>query len=253
MISYKKGDGFLYRLNPMVKGFLVMLVILLFSFLRHGPFVLLALLLLVLFSAVLSKTALLDIFISIKQIWFLLVVAALVQGFSNAGFNYFLAFEAVLRILGIFITAGIYVSVTSQSELTFFCEGCFWPLGLIGLNARELALVMVIAVRFFPVILSEIERIRISQIARGASFKGQKLTLSARALMPLLIPTLTMAITRANELALAMEARGYCSGAKRTTYKRYSISLLDFFALLFSLLCLFFALKYFFSSASGVA
>ena len=98
---------------------------------------------------------------------------------------------------------------------------------LLGLPARELALVMVIAVRFLPVMLSEIDRIRMAQIARGARLGKGGFFSSAAALMPLMIPTLAQAIIRGEELAEAMEARGYRVSGNRTRYHRFGIGFFD--------------------------
>jgi energy-coupling factor transport system permease protein len=152
-----------------------------------------------------------------------------------------LALTAVLRIVGVFFAAGIFITVSSQSELMFFWEQTFRPFNLAGLPARELALVMVIAVRFLPVILGEIDRIKMAQMARGAKLSGGFGLSAIKSLLPLMIPTLTLAIVRAGELAQAMEARGYCISGERTRLHKFSLKISDFiaFALTFILLLFF--------------
>jgi len=107
----------------------------------------------------------------------------------------------------------------------------------------------VIAVRFFPVILGEIDRIRMAQIARGARLDGGGILASAAALMPLMIPTLTQAIIRAGELSLAMEARGYRVTAQRSRYQRFRFGIIDIFAVLIPVLLFALLLKPFFAGA----
>lgn len=232
-ISYKPGESLLYKLNPLVKGAMAFVLILFFSLNALKAHLMALILLLILLVSMAAQVTIREILFSIKRIGLLLVIVGLVQGFNADGFAIMLAAEGVIRILGVFIVAGVYITISSQSELMYFWEICFRPLKLIGLPARELALVMVIAVRFLPVILGEIERIRMAQIARGAKLGNGGLFASAASLMPLMIPTLTQAIIRAGELAEAMEARGYRVASERTRYHQYRFALKDlFFAIL---------------------
>ncbi|MBU1106898.1 MAG: energy-coupling factor transporter transmembrane protein EcfT [Candidatus Riflebacteria bacterium] len=246
-ISYKPGSGLLHRLNPLTKGTVAFAAIIFFSVNNLSGAVIATIIAGFLLICKLSGVALLDVIMSIRRIGLLLVIVALIQGFSVDGFNPMLAVEAVLRIVGVFLVAGVYLTISSQSELTCFWEACFRPLALIGFPAREFALIMVIAVRFFPVILGEIERIRMAQIARGARLNGGGLLSSATALMPLMIPTLTQAVIRAGELAQAMEARGYRVSAQRTRYQRFRFGFIDLIAASVPLLIFYYLLRPFMS------
>jgi energy-coupling factor transport system permease protein len=246
-ISYKPGSGLIYRLHPLVKGVISVFSIIFFSLNQLSPTAIAGIISTVIGCSWLAGVPLADIFRSIRRIALLLLVVGLIQGFGSGNFNLSAAVAAMLRILGVFLVAGIYVTVSSQSELTFFWETCFRPFALLGFPAREFALVMVIAVRFFPVILGEIDRIRMAQIARGARLEGNGLLASAAALMPLMIPTLTQSIIRAEELALAMEARGYRVSAQRSRYQRFRFGLVDLFACLLSMLLLVYLLLPFFN------
>lgn len=242
-IGYKPGNGFLYRLNPLIKGFAVFSGILFFSFNSFHVQYVLMILLSLLAICLACKVHVEDVLLSIRRIWVLLIIVALIQGFrDSSSFDFVLAAESILRIIGVFITAGVYLTISPQSELMYFWEICFQPLSLIGLPARELALVMVIAVRFLPVILNEIERIKMAQIARGAQLEKNGFLASAASLMPLMIPTLSQAIIRAGDLAQAMEARGYRVSAHRTRFCRYRFGLTDFIAALFPTILIFAAL-----------
>ena len=242
-ISYKPGSGLLYHLNPLTKGAVAFAAIIFFSVNTLGLQVMAAVTAVFLLSCRLSGVALLDVILSVRRIALLLVIVGVIQGFGAEGFSYLLAAEAMLRILGVFLVAGVYVTISSQSELTCFWEACFRPLGLIGFPAREFALIMVIAVRFFPVILGEIERIRMAQIARGAKLEGGGLLASAASLMPLMIPTLTQAVIRAGELAQAMEVRGYRVSAQRTRYQRFRFGFIDLVAALVPILMFYYLLR----------
>lgn len=243
MITYSPGNSFLYRFNPFLKGLFTMLTIIVFSAIAENFWHLSTSLVVMFFLAFIGKAPIVELLSSVKKIWFLLLIVALIQGFSRGQFDWILAIESVMRIIGVFFAAGIFVSISSQSELMYFWEQSFRPFSLIGLPARELALVMVIAVRFLPVILAEIDRIRIAQMARGAKFSQGFGLKAIKSLMPLLVPTLSLAIIRAGDLALAMEARGYCVSRERTRFRHFRIGLVDIIGILafFSgLSCLFF-------------
>ena len=85
------------------------------------------------------------------------------------------------------------------------------------------------ALRFMPMLLEEYERLRMAQMARGADFTTGSLALRIRALAALTVPLLLSAFRRADELALAMEARGYRRGP-RTTLRELKLSGMDFAA-----------------------
>jgi len=242
-ISFKPGNSFIYSLNPLIKGLTAFCAILFFSLNSFSVQIPAFFLLGIIFIALLTRVPLREIIFSISRIWLLLLIVGLVQGFKNDGFAIVSAIEGVVRILGVFISAGIYLTVSPQSELTCFWEICFRPLALVGLPARELSLVMVIAVRFLPVITGEIDRIRMAQIARGAELNRSGILGSAASLMPLMIPTLTQAIMRANDLAMAMEARGYCLNKNRSRYYRLKTDIFDILALA-APACLVFSLVY---------
>ena len=232
-ISYKPGNSFLYRLNPLIKGGMAIAAILIFS-MHPGNLAITSIFLAIgLLFCFTGKIPLSDILSSLKSIFLLLFIVGAVQGFREGSFDFYLALDSVLRIVGVFCSAGIFVTISSQSELMYFWEKCFQPLRIFGIPSRELALVMVIAVRFMPVILGELERIRMAQIARGAKLSGKTGFIeSAKNLMPLLIPTLTLSIQRAGELAMAMEARGYRMQGLRTRLHVFKFRFLDFVLLI---------------------
>ena len=78
---------------------------------------------------------------------------------------------------------------------------------------------MSIALRFIPILLEETDKIMKAQIARGADFESGNLIKKAKSLVPLLVPLFISAFRRANDLAMAMEARCYRGGEHRTKMK----------------------------------
>lgn len=240
-IGYIPGNSVVYKLNPIVKGLICFSLILFFTLAKIDICYMVILLISIAISAFCLRIKQSQIWLSLNKILFLLIFVGFFQGLDKGSidnFNFIKAFTAITRILGVFLCSGLYLTVSSQSELLFFWEKIFAPLKLLGLPAGELALVMVIALRFFPVMLSEIDRIKMAQIARGAKLKKENFLSSAVSLMPLLIPTLTQALIRANDLADAMEARGYRVSANRTRYLLFSFELWDMFFLVSTALVL---------------
>lgn len=80
-------------------------------------------------------------------------------------------------------------------------------------------MMMSIALRFIPILLEETDKIMKAQIARGADFDSGNLIRKAKAMVPLLVPLFIAAFRRANDLAMAMEARCYRGGEGRTKMK----------------------------------
>ena len=109
---------------------------------------------------------------------------------------------------------------TTPIALTDGIEQLLKPLSKIGVPAHELAMMMTIALRFIPTLIEETDKIMKAQAARGADFESGNLLQRAKALIPLLVPLFLSAFKRADELAMAMEARCYRGGENRTRMKQ---------------------------------
>jgi len=88
-------------------------------------------------------------------------------------------------------------------------------------------MMMSIALRFIPTLMEETDKIMKAQMARGADFESGNLINRAKAMLPLLVPLFVSAFRRADELAMAMEARCYRGGDKRTRMKILKFTRLD--------------------------
>lgn len=136
---------------------------------------------------------------------------------------FFMAFRLILLIMG----TSLLTLTTSPIELTDGIEYLLNPFKRIGLPAHELAMMMTIALRFIPTLLEETDKIMKAQMARGADFESGNLVNRAKALIPLLVPLFISAFRRADELAMAMEARCYRGGEGRTRMKVLKYTRLD--------------------------
>ena len=139
----------------------------------------------------------------------------------------FIAYRLIL-LVGV---TSLLTFTTSPVELTDGIERLLRPFRRIGVPAHELAMMMTIALRFIPTLLEETEKIMKAQMARGAVFDRGGALRRARALIPVLVPLFVSAFRRADELALAMEARCYRGGEKRTRMKELRFARRDAAAL----------------------
>ncbi|GGA53910.1 energy-coupling factor transporter transmembrane protein EcfT [Kroppenstedtia guangzhouensis] len=121
-----------------------------------------------------------------------------------------------LRFLILILMGTLLTLTTSPIALTDGLERLLSPLTRIGVPAHELALMMSIALRFIPTLWEETDKIIKAQRARGADFESGGLYKRAKSYLPVLIPLFISSFRRAEDLALAMEARGYRGGRGRT-------------------------------------
>lgn len=121
-----------------------------------------------------------------------------------------------IRLAMLIVGTSLLTLTTSPIALTDGIERVLNPFKKIGLPVHELAMMMTIALRFIPTLLDETDKIMKAQMSRGADFESKKLINRAKSLVPLLVPLFVSAFRRADELAMAMEARCYRGGDNRT-------------------------------------
>ena len=97
-------------------------------------------------------------------------------------------------------------------------------------------MMMTIALRFIPTLLDETDKIMKAQIARGADFESKNILSRAKSMIPLLVPLFISAFRRADELAMAMEARCYHGGEGRTRLKELKYEKFDRIAIVLILI-----------------
>lgn len=136
-----------------------------------------------------------------------------------------------LRLIFLVMGTSLLTLTTSPISLTDGIERLLKPLSKIGVPAHELAMMMTIALRFIPTLLEETDKIMKAQMARGADFESGNIMNRAKSLVPLLVPLFVSAFRRADELAMAMEARCYRGGENRTRMKELKFEKADFIAL----------------------
>ena len=152
-----------------------------------------------------------------------------------------MAFRLTYLILG----TSIMTRTTTPNQLTDGLEKSLAPLRRLHVPVHEISMMMSIALRFIPILIEETDKIMKAQMARGASFDEGNIIKKAKALIPLLVPLFISAFRRANDLAMAMEARCYHGGDGRTKMKPLRYRGLDYgaYVLLLAYLALLIVLR----------
>lgn len=135
-----------------------------------------------------------------------------------------------LRLILLIIGTSMMTFTTTPNDLTDGLEEVLGPLKKIKIPVHEIAMMMSIALRFIPILLDETDKIMKAQMARGADFESGGIVKKAKSMIPILVPLFVSAFRRANDLAMAMEARCYCGGEGRTKMKPLKYAKRDFIA-----------------------
>ena len=199
-------------------------------------------------SMLISKVSLRDLFKSLKGMWFLVLFLLIIYvfipnsnythvAFSIGSYNiywdsFYQCGYIILRLVMMLCITMILTSTTKPMDLTRGLEWGMTPLKAIKFPAHEIAMTISIALRFIPTILEETKRIMKAQESRGVDFAHGSLKNKFRAVISLIIPLFVSAIERSEELANAMEARGYDPKGKRTHFQKLKFHLCDLFGLL---------------------
>lgn len=138
----------------------------------------------------------------------------------------FMGIRLSLLVLG----ASIMTYTTTPNRLTDGLEQLLKPLSKLHVPVHEISMMMSIALRFIPILLEETDKIMKAQMARGADFETGGMLKRAKSMIPLLVPLFVSAFRRANDLAMAMEARCYRGGEGRTKMKPLKYQQKDYIA-----------------------
>ncbi|MCQ2793151.1 MAG: energy-coupling factor transporter transmembrane protein EcfT [Bacilli bacterium] len=250
---YSPYTSFIHRMDPRNKIFcLIALMVAVFfqystweiTFIMGG-----ILFLIVLIMMFISHVSFKQLLLSLKSLWFVVLFLLLINAiippkdasmiaFSINGFNIyfeaiFQSLKIVLRLVLMVSTTMVLTSTTKPLDLTYALEWYLTPLKLIKFPAHEVAMTISIALRFIPTLLDETDRIMKAQASRGVDFKHGKMSSRFKAIISLIVPLFISAFQRSEELADAMEARGYDPKAKRTRYHKMRFHLSDLFAFIF--------------------
>lgn len=135
-----------------------------------------------------------------------------------------------LRLAVLIILAALLTLTTSPMELTDALERFLKPLQKMGISTHEFTLMITLSLRFIPTLIAEADKLQKAQVSRGASFDGNILQ-RIKSVIPLILPLFISVFRRADELALAMDARCYIGGKNRTSFKKLVFHHSDYYVL----------------------
>lgn len=133
---------------------------------------------------------------------------------------------AIRLVLMIVITT-LLTATTKPTDMTVALEDLMSPFKKIGLPANEVAMIISIALRFIPTLIEETQRIIKAQSSRGVDLEEGSMKEKVMAVLSLIVPLFVSSYQRAEELANAMEARGYVPSRTRTRYRQLHIHFKD--------------------------
>ncbi|MBO5713338.1 MAG: energy-coupling factor transporter transmembrane protein EcfT [Clostridia bacterium] len=243
--QYYPASSFVHKMDARVKLLLLIAYIVLIFVVKNFYGFLLATLFFLL-ATFFSKVPLLEVLKSVKAIILIVLITVILNLFfyqvenptvllewgfivitkEALIFSAFMALRLILLVLG----SSILSLTTTPVALTDGIESLLSPLKVIKFPVHELALIMSIALRFIPILMSETDRIIMAQKARGADFDSGNIFKRATAMIPVLIPLLISAFRRADELGDAMDARCYSGSTNRTKFKKLTLTWRDLVA-----------------------
>jgi len=242
--QFYPANSIIHKLDPRVKLFgTIAFIFMIFTIKNVGGYVLTAIALASVIK--LSKIPVKYMLKGLKTILFILIFTAVLNIFYTPGtilFEYkFIriteegiatAVKMAVRLVFLIMGSSVMTLTTTPNHLTDGLERSLSPLKRIKIPVHEISMMMSIALRFIPILLEETDKIMKAQQARGADFETGNVFRRAKSLIPILIPLVISSFRRANDLAMAMEARCYHGGEGRTKMKPLKYYRYDYIAYL---------------------
>ena len=242
--QYFPADSPIHHLDPRIKIVLALALIVMIFFIKTFiGFAVFALFLIAI--TLMSKASLKQVIKGVKPLWILILITFILNLFFYQGETVLVhwsfititqeglvkALMMALRLILLITITTLLMLSTSPMQITDALESLLKPLKKIKFPVHEMAMMMSIAMRFIPTLIEETDKIMKAQTARGAEFDSGNIIKRAVSLVPLLVPLFVGAFKRADELALAMEARCYNGGENRTRMKVLKTAPPDYLAL----------------------
>jgi energy-coupling factor transport system permease protein len=239
---YVSSDSTLHRLDPRVKmAAALLLMVIPFAAPNIGSYLILAALVAII--ALLSSAPLVALLRTLRVVFWLAFFMFFFYLFTTPGQPLIalgpmiVSWEGltagavqIYRICLLVMIAALLTFTTSPAQLAHGLEAVLGPLARLGLPVRELVMVLTIALSFVPTFFEEIEKITKAQRARGVDFRSGGIAQRFRSLVPVFIPIFVSAFRRAEDLAIALEARGFRGAPHRTRLHRLRLERQDLVA-----------------------
>lgn len=249
--QYMPLDSMVHKMDPRSK-IMIMLFLMVAIFIPAGVWGYVLIGIFILGSLYLSKLSIQYALRTMKpMLWmmaFLFVINVLVikTGTPMVSLGWFTIYSdavyqtlyIVVRLMLMIIITTVLTATTKPLDLTLGIEKLLKPFEKIGVPAHIIAMMISIALRFIPTLIEETQRIMNAQASRGVDLENGSIKEKIMAILSLIVPLFVSAFDRADQLANAMEARGYDPSRKRTRYKVLKMQTLDYVSMLLSVVVL---------------
>ncbi|HHX37230.1 MAG TPA: energy-coupling factor transporter transmembrane protein EcfT [Clostridiaceae bacterium] len=227
---YYHGKSPLHRLDPRVKIIVVILLMVVIFLLNH-PLVIGAYGIFLILMIALAKVPFKAVLKSVRAVLFIAIFAFVVNvltvdtgrllwswgPFRLATGGLWNGFKLALRLFYLVVTSSLLLTLTTTPiKIADGLERLLKPLEKLRFPSHELAMMMSIALRFVPTLVEETDKIMKAQSSRGANYDTGNIFQKAKGMVSMLVPLFVSSFKRADDLAIAMEARCYRGGEGRT-------------------------------------
>lgn len=240
--QYVPGSSVIHKLDPRTKIIIIFFYVI-FVFFANNVSSYSLLTAFVIMSIIITFIPIRFIIKGLTPIWFLIIFTFMLHLFlTKEGPVLFELFALKIHLGGVIqgavislrfclliLMTSLLTLTTTPIEITDAIESLLRPLKKIKFPVHELALMMSISLRFIPTLMQETDKISKAQASRGVDFRTGPLKERIKAIVPLLVPLFVSAFKRAEELAMAMEARGYQGGEGRSKLRELQYQVKDFF------------------------
>ncbi len=251
---YLHSNSKLHRMNAQIK-LLLLLLFLVCTLISRSPVSFALLLTCLLIGVKISELPARQIFGAVIHLrWFFLFIFIMNVFFYDGGRSGGMialswngvgqAIRVVMMTAFVLMAGSLYTSTTPPIRIVHSMQWILSPLRHVRVPIRQIALIFSAAMQFIPILYEEADRIKKAQIARGAGWEQRGLIRRAMGILSLVLPVFVVAFRRADELALAMESRGYMAGDSSGSFVRAGFSrrnltvVFSGFAVLGFILCL---------------
>src|SRR5690625_3735226 len=239
--QFVPGNSLIHRLDPRMKMIIIFFYVI-FVFFANNVLSYSLLSAFVILTIITTRIPLRFILRGLMPIWLLIVFTLLIHFFLTKEGPVAIEIFAIkihqggiirglvisLRFCLLILMTSLLTLTTTPIEITDAIESLLKPFKKVKFPVHELALMMSISLRFIPTLVQETDKISKAQASRGVDFRTGPIKERIKSIIPLLVPLFVSAFKRAEELAMAMEARGYQGGEGRTKLRELRFQLIDF-------------------------
>src|SRR5699024_10487779 len=239
--QYVPGNSFVHQIDPRSKMLIIFFYVI-FVFFANNVWSYSLLTLFIIITIIITRIPIKFIIKGLTPIWSLIIFTFLLHllltkegsvAFEILSYKFYwggikIGLVISLRFCLLVLMTSLLTLTTTPIEITDATESLLGPLKKMKFPVHELALMMSISLRFIPTFMQETDKISKVQDSRGVDFRTGKFKERIKAIIPLLVPLFVSAFKRAEELAMAMEARGYKGGEGRTKLRALTYAMRDY-------------------------